>query len=217
MSAKLDLADAFKHILVRSQDWPLLGSSGDLQWPDGSMVCLYYVDMFLPFGLHSSPALFNENADALQYAMQINKMQDLVHYLNDYFTVGPPDSLVCANNITTMIAMCEELGFAVNTKKVTKSTTTTNFLRVDIDSVTMEAKIDPSCLSETISLLTDITGWCSATKQTILSLVGKLHFVCCVCRPGRASLHHMIQASMKAQHLNHRVKLNEEFHWDIDW
>ena len=29
--AKLDLADAFKHILIRSQDWPLLGSSWDLQ------------------------------------------------------------------------------------------------------------------------------------------------------------------------------------------
>ena len=30
-SGKLDLADAFKHILVRSQDWSLLGSSWDLQ------------------------------------------------------------------------------------------------------------------------------------------------------------------------------------------
>ena len=27
LPAKLDLADAFKHILIRSQDWPLLGSS----------------------------------------------------------------------------------------------------------------------------------------------------------------------------------------------
>ena len=31
LSAKLGLADAFKHILIRSQDWPLLGSSWDLQ------------------------------------------------------------------------------------------------------------------------------------------------------------------------------------------
>ena len=35
LSAKLDLADAFKHILIRSHDWPLLGSSWDLQQPDG--------------------------------------------------------------------------------------------------------------------------------------------------------------------------------------
>ena len=67
MSAKLYLADAFKHIIVRSHDWPLLGSSWDLHQPDGSMVCLYYVDLFLPFVQHSSPALFNEYADALHY------------------------------------------------------------------------------------------------------------------------------------------------------
>ena len=31
LSAKLDLVHAFKHIPIRSQDWPLLGSSWDLQ------------------------------------------------------------------------------------------------------------------------------------------------------------------------------------------
>ena len=208
MSAKLDLVDAFKYILVRNQGWALLGSSWDLQQPDRSMVCLYYVDLFLPFGLCSSPVLFSEHADALQHAMQINKVQDLLHYMDYYFTVGPPDSLVCANNIITMIATCKELGFTINYEKVTK---------VDIDSITKEARIDHSCLSETILLLEDILGWCSATKWTILLLVGKLHFVCFICRPGRAFLHCVIEASMKAQDLYHRIKLNEEFCWDIDW
>ena len=118
LSDKLDLANAFKHILVISQDLPLLGSSWDLQQPDGSMVCLCYMDLFLPLELHSFPALFNEYVDALQYTMQINKVQDLLRYLDDYFTVGPPDSPICASNITTMIATCEELGFAVNPEKL---------------------------------------------------------------------------------------------------
>ena len=175
------------------------------------------MDLFLPFGLCSSPALFNEYSEALQYTMQTNKVQDLLHYLDDYFTVGPPDSLVCANNITTMIATCKELGFAVNPKNVTKLATTTNFLGVGINSVTMEARIDPSCLSETISLLEDISGHQSTTKWTILLLIGKLHFVCWVCRPGRAFFHCLIETSVKAQHPHHRIKLNEEFHWDVDW
>ena len=51
LSAKLDLADAFKHILIRSQDWPLLHSSWDLQHPNSSTYRLYYVELFLPFGL----------------------------------------------------------------------------------------------------------------------------------------------------------------------
>ena len=166
LSAKLDLADAFKHILVSSKDWPLLGSSWDLQQPDRSTVCPNYMDLFLPFGLCSSPALFNEYADALQYAMTTNKVQDLLHYLDDYFAVCPPDSPICANNITTMIATCEELGFAVNPEKVTKPATTTNFLGVDIDTVTTEARIDPSCLLETIHYLRTLI--CHQTDYSII-------------------------------------------------
>ena len=158
MSAKLNLADAFKHILVRSQDWHLLGSSLDLQQPNESTVCLCYMDLFLPFGLHSYPALFNKYADVLQYDMQVNQVGDLLYYLDDYFTVGLPDSSVCANNIVTMIATCEELGFTIKPEKVTKPSTTTNFLGIDTDSVAMEARIKPVCLSETTSLLEAISG-----------------------------------------------------------
>ena len=172
------------------------------------------MDLFLLFGLCSSPALFNKYADALQYAMKTNKVQDLLHYLNDYFTVGPPHSPVCANSITTMIATCEELGFAINSDNVTKPVTTPNFLGVDIDSVAMEAQIDPTHLSETITLCEDITGHQSAIKQSILSLVGKRHFVSCICRAFHCS---MIKTSMKAWHLYHRIKLNQEFQRDVDW
>ena len=60
LSPKQDLADAFKHYLVRSQDWLAYGLSWDIMLPDGTVVCLYYVDFFLPLGLCSSSALFNE-------------------------------------------------------------------------------------------------------------------------------------------------------------
>ena len=180
------------------------------------MVHLFYVDLFLPFGLHSFPALFNKYTDVLQYAMQVNQVEDLLHYLNDYFTVGSPDSLVCASNNATMTTTYEELGFTIIPEKVTKLTTTTNFLDIDIDSVAMEARIDPSYLSETILLLEDILGLQSTTKPTILLLVCKLHIVCHVCRLGRAFLCYMIKTSMKAHHLHHRIMLNKEFHQDID-
>ena len=41
-------------------------------------------------------------------------------------------------------------------------------------------------------------GHWSATKWSILSLIGKLHFVCHVCRPSRAFLCCMIETSTKA-------------------
>ena len=103
-------------------------------------------------------ALFNKCTDVLQYAMKVNQVEDFLQYLDDYFTVGLPDSSVCANNIMTMIATCEELGFAINPEKVTKPSTTTNLLGVDIDSVSVEARIDPICLLETTLLLEAISG-----------------------------------------------------------
>ena len=41
--------------------------------------------------------------------------------------------------------------------------------------------------------------------------------MCQVCRPGRAFLCHMIESSIKAQQHHHRIKLNKEFHWDVEW
>ena len=65
LMAKLDLANAFKHILVQPEDWPLLCSSWDMVQADGSVLRQYYVDLFLPFGLHSSLAIFNHYTNVL--------------------------------------------------------------------------------------------------------------------------------------------------------
>ena len=67
--AKLDLANAFKHILVCPEDWPLLCSSWDTTQADRLVLRQYYIDLFLPFGLPSSPAIFNHYANALEFAM----------------------------------------------------------------------------------------------------------------------------------------------------
>ena len=146
LMAKLDLADAFKHILVRPEDWPLLCSSWDTVQADGSVLRQYYVDLFLPFGLCSSPAIFNHYADALEFAMWANSMQDLLHYLDNYFMAGPADTSDCQHNIGKMVRVCRDLGFAVNPSKVTPPASVTNFLGMDIDSVQGVARIDPEHL-----------------------------------------------------------------------
>ena len=183
LCCKLDLADAFKRILVRSQDWPAMGSSLVLQLPDSTIVHLYCIDFSLPFWLHSPLALFNEYTNTLQCAMYVNWVEDVLHYLGAYFTFVPQDMPVCANNIKTMVATCMELGFAVNPKKVTQPSTMISFLRIYINSVNQQVSLDPELLKDTASELKDISKARSATKHTILCLVGKLHFVCHICRP----------------------------------
>ena len=56
-----------------------------------------------------------------------------------------------------------------------------------------------------------------ARKWEILSLIGKLHFVCRVCPPGQAFLFRMIETFKKAHYLHHLIKLNAEFQDDNEW
>ena len=146
LMAKLDLADVFKHILVCPEDWPLLCSSWDTSILDGLISRQYYIDLFLPFGLCSSPAIFNQYANALEFAMWVNGISNLLHYLDDYFTAGLTGSGDCQHNITTMVKVCREIGFVVNPSKVTAPSPVTCFLGINIDSCKGVACIDPEHL-----------------------------------------------------------------------
>ena len=114
LMAKLDLADAFKHILVCPKDWLLLCSSWDTTQADGLVLQQYYIDLFLPFDLRNSPVIFNHFANALGFATWANGINDLLHYLDDYFTAGSTGTGECQHNINTMVQVCREMGFMVN-------------------------------------------------------------------------------------------------------
>ena len=73
---------AFRLCPVSPIDWPLLG----IFWNG-----CFYVDKVLPFGLRSSPFLFNRLADAVVWISTHNfDINDLLHYLDDFFQVQSP-------------------------------------------------------------------------------------------------------------------------------
>ena len=89
--AKLDLADAFKHITVRSEDWPLLGSTWCAYVPETNCYeSHYYLDCVLMFGGRSSPRLFNDAEKAAAFVMKDHG----VSYCNQY--LHPPSQAVGA-------------------------------------------------------------------------------------------------------------------------
>jgi hypothetical protein len=65
-SAKTDLKSAFRLIPIHPDDWNLLGVKWNSQ---------YYVDLYLPFGLHSAPYIFNQLFDALEWVLQQKNRQ----------------------------------------------------------------------------------------------------------------------------------------------
>jgi len=80
MVAKVNIKSAVHLLPVHSEDRHLLGMS----WRDSA-----YIDHYIPFSLHSAPKLFNVLADLLAWVMENLGVSYLIHYLDDYLTMGP--------------------------------------------------------------------------------------------------------------------------------
>ena len=117
LMSKLDLSDAFRHVLVHDGDWELLGSTRPVEI-DGTVVTGYFFDTFLPFGLGSSPVLFLKFVDGLKFVMSSKGAPPIWNYLDDFWTCDPPSPAPhCQNSLDVMLKMCGELGFKTNLEK----------------------------------------------------------------------------------------------------
>ncbi len=96
--AKIDVKHAYRNVPVHPDDRHLLA----MQWGEEILV-----DKALPFGLRSTPFIFTVLADALQWIIEKNGAHPIFHYLDDYITVGPPDSPHCSNNLAIIKATCK--------------------------------------------------------------------------------------------------------------
>ena len=51
-----------------------------------------FIDIVLPFGLHSAPKIFSPVADAMEWIARKNGVRELCHYLDDFLVFGNPGS-----------------------------------------------------------------------------------------------------------------------------
>ena len=209
LMGKLDLRNAFRLIPVRKEDWHLLGIHWQGQW---------YLDKCLPFGLRSSPALFNQLAEALEWILHNNyAVTHIIHYLDDFFTAGPPSSDVCQNSMDAMTQVCATLNVPIKLEKTEGPATSLTFLGISLDSVAMKASITPERKAELAAAITALQGKHTCTKRQLLSLIGKLAFACKVVPPGRIFLRRLIDLSTTVGPLHHHVTLNNEARADLHW
>ena len=99
--AKIDIKSAYRIVPVHPDDRPLLGMSFQGQ---------VYVDATLPFGLRSAPKIFNALADALLLILKQHGVSHLLHYLDDFITLGQPGELQCQINCNIIHGICKLLG-----------------------------------------------------------------------------------------------------------
>jgi len=91
LMAKFDVANAYRNVVIRLDDRPLLG----MKWCGQ-----YFVDLVLLFGLHSATFFITAIADLVEWILVQNyDVTFLHHYWDDFLTLGPPISPVCHNNL----------------------------------------------------------------------------------------------------------------------
>ncbi len=191
--AKIDIKSAYRNVPIHPDDRWLLG----MMWK-GSV----FVD---------APKIFTAIADGVARTRGVN---NLLHYLDDFFLTGAPSSDECRVAKRTLLQVFEDLGIPVAKEK---PTTCLIFLGLEIDSITMQLRLPAEKLA---ALLVLIQSWLhrqSCTRRELESLVGSLHFACSVVRSGKTFLRRVFELLSVARKRHHYIRLNQSFRSDLRW
>ena len=122
--AKFGVLSAFRNVAVYPADRVLLG----MKWRNN-----YYVDLALPFGLRSAPFIFDSIASMVEWILCNNyDVPDLLHYLDDFITAGPPGSTKCSLNLYTAMRVCAHLGLPLHPSKCEGPSTSLVVLGIEL-------------------------------------------------------------------------------------
>ena len=172
------------NVPVHPSDRSLLG----MKWRNQ-----YYVNLALPFCLCSAPFFFSAIADTVEWILVHSyQIPDLLHYLDDFITVGPPESSQCAHNLSTTLAVCKRLGPPFHPSKWVEPSTALVVLGIELDSVNQAARLPAKKLSALKELISSwlTRKWCN--RQDLESLIRHLNRAAKVVWPGRTFLPRMI-------------------------
>ena len=188
MLAKIDIKSAFRLLPVHPIDRHLLA----VKWRES-----IYIDHCVPFGLRSAPKLFTILADLLAWIGQNLGISYLIHYLDDYLTMEPPQSSLCQRNLEIFTRLCKDLGVPLASEKLEGPSTSLSFLGLILDTDCMEIRLPEDKLHRIQALLKTWLTRKKATKREVLSLVGTLQHASKVVRPGRTFASHMYATAAK--------------------
>ena len=213
--AKLDLMEAYRAVPVHPMDQHLLA----MKW--GGVV---YIDRALPFSLRSAPKIFSALTDAMLWILHSRGVQFALHYLDDFLVLGPADSPSCDRSLSSLLDVCNDLGFPVAVEKTEGPSTCITFLGIEIDTVANQLRLPRDKLDH---LHAELQKWLpaknrqasrrSGTKRELLSLIGLLAHAARVVAPGQAFMRSLIDASSATSVLDHHVHLPAAARAELCW
>jgi len=132
------------------------------------------------------------------------------------------DLQVCENANGTwycVMQVCSSINALIKPEKVVKPSTRIILLSMLIDPITITASISEERKLSILEQLHSFTASekCKRTKHQVLSLIGKLSFICKVVPAWRIFLRRLMDLSMTVQHLHYHLPITLEAQRDLAW
>eukprot|EP00741_Cyanophora_paradoxa_P007929 tig00000133_g7669.t1 len=212
--AKADIESAFRLLAVRRKDWWLLGFA--LPSRSNPTVLEFFIDLCLPFGARSSPRIFEDLGQALDFALRRRGL-DPTRYVDDIFLIGQAGTGECRRYIDVLLEVCADLGIPLAPHKLEGPGTRLTFLGIELDSLAMVARLSPERLADLEAKLAEWATRSHASAGQLRSLAGSLVSAVPVVPAGRFFLRRVVAqlATLRANH--HRARLHAGFHADLTW
>ena len=177
----------------------------------------YFFHTRLPFGLRSSPFHFTRFSSLLAWlAASQSGSSSLLFYLDDFWC-GDTE-VRCHHTFNTLITLCHRLNIPLSPDKLEGPSPVITFLGIELNAPNQVVSLP----TETLRLLhEELQQWDlgkrKCTKRELLSLIGKLSFAAKCIPAGRIFFRRLIDLSMRARSLHHRLDLTLEAREDIAW
>ena len=188
---KKDLKTAFRCVGISPLDWYLF------------IFCWhgkYYVDMFLPFGLRTSPRIYNLFAEGIHWTLEHSFNWIVSHYVDDFLGIFAPGTNLSEES-TKFDVICNDFGFPTEPSK-DEMGTHVNHLGFEIDTVSMTATLSENKRNRAVKLLSALINRKAVAAATLEHLLGFLSHCCEVVPMGRTFLRHIFNSLATANAAN---------------
>ncbi len=199
--AKLDITSAFKVMPIHPDAWHLFG----IRW-----LGKYYFAVCLTFGCKSSPKIFDMLSEAVCWILSNNyAIPHLIHLLDDFLVVSPPDAIPAAH-ILTVQKVFSELGIPIAQEKTMGPATSIEFLGINLDSVKFQVSLPKEKIDRIILVSSSLIDSSRCSKRKLLSLLGHLNFAMRIIPQGRPFISHLLLLASSVHALEDPISLSQE-------
>ena len=212
----IDAQDAYYRVPIHPDDWKYNG----LKWGG-----LYWVFTSLQMGLSSSPKIYTDFADAVEYICVqkfkhlcfLNGLQMLRHYIDDFFAIVR--SLKDAKTLFDgVFKMFEKLGIPTRLEKCEFPNIENKILGWLYNTVLRTVRLPDDKRIKILSLVEPILRKKRSDRKTLERLIGNLQNASLVIFPGKAFVRRLEAVLyLVAKEYNEKIELSDFVLEDLKW